>query len=218
MMQAGQSTCAPMGERIPPCARAHPFSHRCAMGLARSSALWESRTRCSCAPFLPASDAARQRARQALRAMGASNLLRDSHRVAALAQSGPWLCEPATSAPPGPALLSIDPGKVRAASHPSGELKAGSFTGIPAGRVEAQRDGCPLIRSCMHYRCARPSRLAFRQGGLHSRVDWHLRDECQSFCRSFCMQSHRRYSSTEERDDERATARGETKQSLKLFS
>ena len=177
MVQAGQSTCAPVGERVPPCARAHPFSHRCEMGLARSSALWESHAHCPCAPFLPASDTARQRAHQALRAMGASNLLRDSHRAAALAQAGPWLCEPVTSAPPGPALLNIDSSKVRAASHPSGELAAGSFTGISAGRIEAQKGRCPLIRPCMAYRCAWLSRLASGLGGLHLRAHWHLREQ-----------------------------------------
>ena len=166
MIQAGQNTCAPVGERIAPCARAHPFSHRCEMNLARSSALWESHAHCPCAPFLPASDTARQRARQALRAMGASNLLRDSHRAAALAQAGPWLCEPATPAPPGPALLSIGSSKVRAASHPSGELKAGSFTGISTGRIETQNDRCPSARPCMTGRHIWLSRLGLGQGGL----------------------------------------------------
>ena len=135
MIQAGQSICAPVGERITPYTRAHPFSHRYEMNLARNNVLWESHAHCPCAPFLPTSDAARQRARQALRAMGASSLLRDSHRAAAMIQAGPWLRELATSAPPGPALLSTGSGKVRAASHPSGKLAAGSFTGIPAGRV-----------------------------------------------------------------------------------
>jgi len=57
-----------------------------------------------------------------------------------------------------------------------------------------------------------------RQRGLSPLVGKHLRNWYRSFCRPFYMQSHRRYSSTEERDDERATARGETKQSLKLHS
>ena len=177
MVQAGQPTCAPVGERITPYTRAHPFSHRYEMDLVRSSALWESHAHCPCAPFLPTSDTARQRARQALRAMDASNLLRDSHRVAALTQSGPWLCEPITSAPPGPALLSTGPSKVLAASHPSGELAAGSFTGIPAGRIEAQKGRCPSARSCMTGRYIWLSRLGLGQGGLRLRVHWHLRDQ-----------------------------------------
>ena len=74
---------------------------------------------------------------------------------------------------------------------------AGSFAGLPAGSIEAQRGGCPLARSCMHYRRARPSRLASRQGGSRSRVGWRLGGWHRSLCRPFCMQSHRRYSSTE---------------------
>ena len=170
MIQAGQNICAPVGERITPYTRAHPFSHRYEMDLVRNDVLWESHARCPCAPFLPASGTARQRARQALRAMGASNLLRDSHHAAALAQAGPWLCEPVTSAPPSPTLLSTDSSKARAASHPSGELAAGSFTGISAGRIEAQKGRCPSARSCMTGRHIWLSRLGLGQGGLHLRM------------------------------------------------
>ena len=170
MIQAGQSTCAPVGERIPPYTRAHPFSYRYEMGLVRNNVLWESHVHCPYAPFLPTNDTARQHARQALRAMDASNLLRDSHRVAALTQSGPWLCEPITSTPSGPVLLNIDSSKVRAASHPSGKLAAGSFAGIPAGRVEAQKGRCPLARPCMAYQYIWLSRLASGQGSLGLRA------------------------------------------------
>ena len=86
------------------------------------------------------------------------------------------------------------------------------------GNAQAQRGGCPLIRSCMHYRYIRPSRLTFRQGGLDPLIGKHLRGWHRSFCRPFCMQSHRRCSSTEGRDAERAAARRETKQSLGLLS
>ena len=109
--------------------------------------------------------------------MGASSLLRGSHRAAALAQPGPWLCEPVTSAPPGPALLKAGSSKVRAASHPSGKLKIGSFTGIPAGRIEAQKGWCPSARSCMAGRYIWLSRLGLGQGGLHLQIHWHLRDQ-----------------------------------------
>ena len=42
MIQAGQNICAPVGERITPRARAHPFSHRYEMNLVRNNVLWES--------------------------------------------------------------------------------------------------------------------------------------------------------------------------------
>ena len=36
----------------------------------------------------------------------------------------------------------------------SGELAAGSFSGMPAERKEAQREQCPVARPCMASRCA----------------------------------------------------------------
>ena len=117
--------------------------------------------------------------------MGASSLLRDSHRAAAIIQAGPWLRKPVTSAPPGPALLSIHSSEARAASHSSGELAAGSFTGMPAGRVEAQKGRCPLARPCMAYQYIWLSRLAFGQDNLDLRTNQHLRDRYRSLYRSF---------------------------------
>ena len=74
---------------MPLCAEVHLLSHRCEMALPRSSALQKGRARCPCSPFLPTSGAARQRARRALRGTGASNLLRVSHRAAAIARKSP---------------------------------------------------------------------------------------------------------------------------------
>ena len=78
--------------------------------------------------------------------------------------------EPVTATLPGPVLLNININNIRTASHPSGELTAGSFTGIPAGRVEAQKGRCPLAQSCMTYRYTWLSRLGLGQGGLHLRA------------------------------------------------
>ena len=61
-------------------------------------------------------------------------------------------------------------------------------------------------RPCMHYRILWLSRFASMQRGLGPLIGKHLRDRYRSFYRPFCMQSHRRCSSTEERDDERAAA------------
>ena len=48
----------------------------------------------------------------------------------------------------------------------SGELMAGSFTGISTRRIETQWNGCPLIRSCIHYQILWLSRFASMQRGL----------------------------------------------------
>ena len=76
---------------------------------------------------------------------------------------------------------------------------AGSFTGLPAGSIEAQRGGCPLIRSCIHYHILWLSRFASRQHDLSPLIGKHLRNWHRGFYRSLYMRSHRRYSSTEDR-------------------
>ena len=74
---------------MPLYAEVHLLSHHCEMALPRSSALQKGRARCPCSPFLPASGAARQRARRALRGTGASSLLRVSHRAAVIVRKSP---------------------------------------------------------------------------------------------------------------------------------
>ena len=180
---------------------AHLLSRRCEMALPRSSALQKGRARCPCSPSLPTSGAARQRARRALRGAGASNLLRVSHRAAAIMRKSPLALRAGRASSSRPrlaqrrhALLSAGISHMRAASHQSGELMAGSFTGISAGRIEAQRGGCPLIRSCIHYQILWLSRFAPMQRGLSPLAGKHLRNWHRSFCRPFYMQSHRRCS------------------------
>ena len=74
---------------MPLCAEAHLLSHHYEMALPRSSALQKGRARCPCSPFLPTSDTARQHVRRVLRGTGASNLLRVSHRAAAIMRKSP---------------------------------------------------------------------------------------------------------------------------------
>ena len=119
------------------------------------------------------------------------------------------------------ALHSGQPGRLGgrlARSRYASQYTSRYFAGLPVGRVEAQRGGCPLAEPCMRYQALWLSRFAFMQRGLGALAGKHLRDWCRSFCRSFYMQSHRRCSSAKEKDDERAAARREAKQSLKLLS
>ena len=95
-------------------------------------------------------------------------------------------------------------------------------TGFRAGkgawrevRCRAGTEGTALPFCCFGRCCAA---LFCMQRGLHPLIGKHLRNWHRSFYRSFYMQSHRLYSSTKGRDDERAAARRETKQSLKLLS
>ena len=167
-MQTNQCACAPVREKMPLYTKMHLFSYRYKMALPRSSALQKDHAHC---PHFRLQAMQRGGARAEPCAARAPQA-----HCGLLAAPLPWrkralwLCEPAAAAPPGPALLSTSISGMRAASRPSCELAAGSFAGMPAGRIEAQRGGCPLARPCMHYRCIRPSRLASRQGGLHSRV------------------------------------------------
>ena len=74
---------------MPPCAKVHLRWQHCEMALPRSSALQKGHAHCPCDPFLPTSDTARQRVRRVLRGTGASNLLRVSHRAAAIMRKSP---------------------------------------------------------------------------------------------------------------------------------
>ena len=76
----------------------------------------------------------------------------------------------------------------------------GSFTGLSTGSIETRSDGCPPIRSCIHYHILWLSRFASRQRGLSPLIGKHLRNWHRGFCRPFYMQSHRRYSPTKRRE------------------
>ena len=151
-MQASQYPCAPMRKRMPLCAEVHLFSHRCGMALPRSSALQKGRARCPCSPFLPASGTARQRARRILRGTGASNLLRVSRRAAGIARKSPWVLRIGR-------INSARPRLTRRRHKPHASsfalkrqiLWAGPFAGTSAGRIGAQRGGCPLARPYTYY-------------------------------------------------------------------
>ena len=94
-----------------------------------------------------------------------------------------------TSAPPqaqGPtqrrrlkSIAGFSSRRCHSAKEPSG----------PASQPQQLRPVPPCL--------AWPSRLAFRQGGLGPLAGKHLRGQYRSFYRSFYMQSHRRYPSTE---------------------
>ena len=135
---------------MPLCAAAHPYSHHCEALLLRSSGLQKSRARCPCGPYLPASDAAPQQKHRALRAMGALNLLRDSHRAFAIHMKEPSVPRTGRSNCARSRLTKYQPGQPQrrrrsgaSASHISGEVKLGSFSGISAEILEAQEGSMP---------------------------------------------------------------------------
>ena len=88
-MQTSQYACAPMRKRVPLCTEVHLLWQHYEAALPRSSALQKGHAHCPCNPFLPTSDTARQRVREVLRDTSASNLLRVSHRAAAMARKSP---------------------------------------------------------------------------------------------------------------------------------
>ena len=135
---------------MPLCAAAHPYSHHCEALLLRSSGLQKSRARCPCGPYLPASDTAAQQEHRALRAMGALSLLRDSHRAFAIHMKEPLAPRAGRSNCARPRLTKCQPDQPQrrrrsgaSASHISGEVKLGSFSGIPAEILEAQEGSVP---------------------------------------------------------------------------
>ena len=135
---------------MPLCAAAHPYSHHCEALLLRSSGLQKSRARCPCGPHLPASDAAAQREHRALRAMGALSLLRDSHRAFAIHMKEPSVPRAGRSSCARSRHAKCQRGQPQhrrrsgaSASHISGEVKLGSFSGISAEIAEAQEGSVP---------------------------------------------------------------------------
>ena len=135
---------------MPLCAAAHPYSHHCEALLLRSSGLQKSRAHCPCEPCLPASGTAPQQKHRALRAMGALSLLRDSHRAFATHMKEPSVPRAGRSNCARSRLTKYQPDQPQrrrrsgaSASHISGEVKLGSFSGIPAEILEAQEGSMP---------------------------------------------------------------------------
>ena len=135
---------------MPLCAAAHPYSHHCEALLLRSSGLQKSRARCPCGPYLPTSDTAAQQEHRALRAMGALSLLRDSHRALAthmkelsVPRAGRSNCARSCHTKYQPDQPQHWRHSGISASRMSGEVKLGSFSGIPAEVREAQEGSVP---------------------------------------------------------------------------
>ena len=128
----------------------HPYSHHCEALLLRNSELQKSHEHCPCGPFLPVSGTAAQRKHRALRAMGALNLLRDSHRALAIHMKE--LSVPRTGrnnyARSRLTKYQSDQPQHRRhsdilSSHASGEVKLGSFSGIATETGETQEGSMP---------------------------------------------------------------------------
>ena len=131
-------------------AAARPCPRHCEALLLRSSGLQKSHVHCPYGPYLLINDTAAQQEHRALRAMGALNLLRDSHRAFATHMKEPSAPRAGRSSCARPRLAKHQPDQPQhrrhsdaSASHISGEVKLGSFSGISAEIAEAQEGSVP---------------------------------------------------------------------------
>ena len=141
---------------MPLCAAAHPYSHHYETLLLRNSGLQKSHVHCPCGPYLPTSGTAAQQEHRALRAMGALNLLRDSHRALAIHMKELSVPRTGRSNCARSRLTKYQPGQPQhrrhsgaSASRASGEAELGPFSGMPAERAEAQ-EGSVLGELILH--------------------------------------------------------------------
>ena len=173
---------------------------------------------------VPVSDTAPQQKHRALRAMGALNLLRDSHRVFAIHMKEPSVPRTGRSNCARSRLTKYQPGQPQrrrrsgaSASHISGEPMRESFSGIPAGRHRNSEGPMPGESALYD----RPMSCKIGQhiwaGCLRVAARLALEGVMRSLCRSLCLRAPPRCASTEAEGIAGAAAKRETKQSRRAF-